>query len=301
MDYASIFNQLAQIVTDRVPSLVQGGIAEPLLWTFTGAAAYKFVEKYSRLKQRQALTRSSLGMSAIPVEQVSFIPSGAINPVTGKEFYDQEVWTRLRVNLGKAFDSEVADEILGYLNQAKKFCTMRNPLAFAHLGKVVHPARLAAVQKILTEQWVSLFSSALLKDIVYRSYEGRDAPVESSVIPLLVYEPDAPIKQFRVLLVTRSQINRAQLPDFEDTRFFFKIRDAYSHDPAHEDSYKVKTYHQLERILKENPWIKNTCISIPTGEVREVPLPGASRSSWKDKIVSVFKGGLSGNADPVPA
>lgn len=270
---------LSDIFTERAQAIIQGGLIEPLLWFGTGAGVIYISNILKRRKSQRALIHASLQEPFAIIGETIFSPSGEINPQTGREYFDQKLRNyKVRLELKDIFNPELSEVLVRYILHARKLCTEENPVVFSHLRDVIPAHQFERTLGILKTSWINFFSAMLIdiRDRYAAPAGDRDVVQEIPVFPVLIYEPYASIRQFRILLLSECQLRRNSLPDFKDVRF--PVADRFEHDPWHRQAGRLRTHEAIVIQLNKpgHEWLRDTFrIMIPTRQKVFVPPPVA--------------------------
>jgi hypothetical protein len=100
---------------------------------------------------------------------------------------------------------------------------------------------------------------------------------EISIRPVLTYEPDADLKQYRILLLPEEQLHGDSFPDAKNIRV--PAGDYWVHDPDHYQLGRLKLHLAITKVMQEpgNEWIRNSVVNVRTHEKINVP-PVAAQS-----------------------
>lgn len=254
-------------------------------------AAVGFGGVLAHWRARKAILTGEFGKAAAILGETRYAPTGKINPATGKEFFEQQIRNyQSNLNLENIFHPLARKSIMRYINAASKHCTPDQPVVFQHLDKVVPAEELEKVRATISKDWINYFSEILnQKAHPEAAHLGpRDIAVEACKIPVLVYEPGANKKQYRILLIPLEMLEGDVLPAPEDTLI-----------SAEHHSRRLFTNLQVVKALKsEKPGgILDRCrVFYATGEIRSVPLPGSTPISVPAKT----KPGLTAASAHVP-
>jgi hypothetical protein len=277
MDIGPLYNYF----NERADSLFEGGVLQPLLYAALGAGAMQLAALVKRFNAHSAISKATLDGANTVLGETLYEPTGLINPETGREIFHQKIFnTDHSVNLKDIFHPAIEEELLRYIGKAREYCTETEPMVFQHLDKVMPEKKRDSVKNFITSQWINYFSSKLndpARSIGASELCPREAWEVKPVLPVLIFEPGAGTKQYRILLIPAWQLQAENFPALEDVRFPVSIlKNEFTLDSVHPQSLRLKTHLNIAEGLKknENLWIGDkTTVQVRTGERKLVPEP----------------------------
>jgi hypothetical protein len=169
-----------------------------------------------------------------------------------------------RLPLGEIFDPAVRDEILKYFDKAKDLCTSENPIIFSYLKDVIPPKKYDAMMDIICRSWLNYFGDIANPGSRPQTLALKDGeiPEEMPGIPLLIYEPSANHKRYRVFWINPALIAPGKIPATE--------ADCVFESPHHNE--RLITNHAIIKVLQQQPALaKKFTVMVPTGRIIRQP------------------------------
>ena len=124
-------------------------------------------------KGRDAIRNGQYEGHEAVLYRTTYRPSGTLNIKTGNEMYDQSIITvDNSVSLEEVFHHGPRRRILGYIDQAKKLCTMEEPAVFVHLKEVIPLEMYEELIEQIHSQWVNYFSMRKAHDTLTECRES---------------------------------------------------------------------------------------------------------------------------------
>lgn len=272
---------LFKYFNDRAASIFEGGVLQQLLWVSVGAGATQLLTLAKRFNAHRAISKATLDGANTILGETLYEPTGIINPETGREIFNQKIFNiDHSVNLKDIFHPAIEEELLRYIGKAREYCTENEPLVFAHLDRVISEEKLENVKQLIASQWINYFSSKL-NDPAHSMSASKPSDREvwdtKPVLPVLIFEPGANTKQYRILLIPAWQLEAENFPAIEDLRFPTSIlKNKFTETSAHPQSLRLATHLNIAEGLKkaENLWIGDkTTVLVRTGERKLVQGP----------------------------
>lgn len=121
-----------------------------------------------------------------------------------QSFVDQRLRTvDFPINVNEIFDPAIRRIVIYYLNKAKKHCTEDEPIIFTHLDKVMSKKQYKRIMPLIKKDWINYFSPLMRQvyGVAAPRLQPNQTAEEFTVLPLLIFEPNAPYKQFKIMPV----------------------------------------------------------------------------------------------------
>lgn len=185
-----------------------------------------------------------------------------------QSFVDQRLRTvDFPINVNEIFDPAIRRIVTYYLNKAKKHCTEDEPIIFTHLDKVMSKKQYKRIMPLIKKDWINYFSPLMRQvyGVAAPRLQPNQTAEEFTVLPLLIFEPNAPYKQFKIMPVDLDLFPDSIPEDESDLRVEVNgemiTEDHYLRERW--DTSKALAYD----ISKSREFLSGFGVAVPTGEI----------------------------------
>ena len=294
--------------TESVVGMV---VSTALPAALTGIAAYAYGKHRERSKHKdieKSLQDNKLETESVLFSVTYFHPTGETNPETGEPIKELRIINTGQAPLATMFKDETQEYWVKYVKEAQKRCTNENPCVLLHLADVI-PDSVKNKDAII-ENFVNdclNFSSDLMhesKQVVrtVSSLEEDEAPRQTNVLPVLIFEEGVTNRQLRMLLIPEAMLKPGGLPKMENTRFRDFDEDGniiYRGDEKLHHAMRLKTMQRIAGLYDQNKRLFNrNMVNVITNEVVKVE-PRAYSANDNDSAGDGWKE-ITGDAAAAP-
>lgn len=218
----------------------------------TGAVAYFVYQKAKR-----DFRDGDFKEDGVVVSHTFYAPTGRINPVTGNQFFEQQITTLDGFDLENVFRGKYAKGIIKQIIDAAQDCTPDQSAVFLALlqhkfiGSVGKPEN-ERTYKYIRDHWIGHFSTILnkMETVLRIDCNEENAPNLNTKYAVLAFEAGAKRKIFRTFFIDEDYVlGKKQLPDARD----ILIDGEYK--PDDHAMLRRETLGSIIKNLQDNPWL----------------------------------------------
>lgn len=260
------FNSAANAIADNFPVIIFGMMLGGVI-----TQGFNTAKEWNRKRSAdKAIKDADLVGHTAKVIEVLYLPTKVDNKNTGKLMRIQNVDLIFSsLDLEEMFNPKIMGTIYQYFDAALKKCSRERPVVFEHLKDVIPSDKYDTTMKIITEEWRNHFSETMRDPgdrLKGRSLAYNESPEQHIIIPVLTYDPDDEIKQFRVIMMHPEQFKEGYFPDPEDI-FVRDENGEFIQDIERKRTKRLDMHKNIARTLNEHEWIKKQSqVFVPSGD-----------------------------------
>ncbi len=209
---------------------------------------------------KKLLANGQSSKAVVTIDSTFYRTSQDTNLITRQKFVDQDIRTwREEIALEDIIPKEFEEHIAECLRAARQYCTEENPLVMMHLQKVVDQQEYSSILDVLKRHITGTVSSLFTHPESYFTNSDGQRPKEFKIFPVLVAEPYVAENKYRLILLTKNQLNPNSFPDIKNTRFPDSIgfEDWHTCNPMHRHAKRLRLHTNIARVLSDpnNEWM----------------------------------------------